>query len=101
MLAFLRTIPAYVFGDFRDKQMLFCILQYPLEIIEILKANLSFSLFRLMGYRLAREPSGLTAEATETQDSISTPILAPNIQHNHNLLERAAVLSALISEYLL
>lgn len=65
------------------------------------QANLSFSLFRLMGYRLTRELSGLTAEVTETQDSISTPILVPNIQYNHNLLERAAVLSALISEYLL
>lgn len=54
-----------------------------------------------MGYRLARELSGLTAEVTETQDSISTPILVPNIQYNHNLLEWAAVLSALISEYLL
>lgn len=60
-----------------------------------------------MGYHLARDWSGVTAKATESKDSISTPILVPNIQYNlecasydHCLLEQVAFSSALISKYL-
>lgn len=111
MLAFLRTIPAYVFGNFGNKQMLFCTLQYPLEVIQILKPKfLGFFSQKhncSVSYRLARDWSGVTAQATEAQDCISTPVLVPDIQYNleranqdHCLLEQVALSSALISEYL-
>lgn len=85
MLAFLRTIPAYVFGNFRDKQMLFCILQNPLEIIQILKPKFSFfskSTAVSRATTFARDWSGVTAKARETQDCVSPAILVPNVQYN-------------------